>query len=270
MIIITGSQGSGKTWWVNHMMPKALRRYFTKYTIKKEVDDLEVKIKMSTCLLVLDDEGGYMDDTSTAAMKDILSSRYIMARPLYSNVVSSRPKIASFIMTSNFKDHLRDETGNRRFVVVDTDTADERGFSSISRSPTDKELQDEDTDRELMVVEALRAIAEGFDFQLSSNEVDFINSQMIDNHVEGVEHSFVESFFKISEGIDDRKVVSVLELENYARDKIKGTFNRKMLKVAMYAKGFKRQSHRIKKPDKTVKGYSISLSSRIFNTYDIS
>lgn len=265
MLILIGAQNNGKTWFFENLLPDSLKQYFTKAMLKDDLSDMELKVKMSQYLLVLDDEGDYMTDKSNSSMKEILSSREILYMKKYSNMVDKVIRVASFGKTSNLTDHLRDETGNRRYFIIDTDTLEKNLFRSIKRDPSKKEIGKEDLERELMIVEALDLYDNGFKFQLNSEQVEYYNTQMENNHVQGVEHSFIENYFNLEESMGDRHVITYLEFENFAKIIMKGTYNRAMLKVAMRSKGFILDQYRLHLSSKKVSGYAISKSSNVLD-----
>lgn len=123
VLMFTGRQGTGKSTFFKRLMPPELMTYYLDrldFTNKKEAE----KMLMRFCLINLD-EYDQISTRQTAFLKHILQKSSITYRKMYQNDIEQRRRYATFCATTNSDAPLADETGSRRYLVVEvTDCID--------------------------------------------------------------------------------------------------------------------------------------------------
>ena len=135
ILCLTGAQNTGKTHFFNHLLPAQLREYFDTSTLD-HMDKLDVNLRLTKKMIILDDEGGSKNYHESKRLKMITSLKEITYRPLYANEQLTVTRMASFCMTSNETDILVDDTGNRRFIPIDIGESyiDQDAYNAIDKT----------------------------------------------------------------------------------------------------------------------------------------
>lgn len=117
VLMFTGRQGTGKSTFFKRLMPPELMAYYLDrldFTNKKEAE----RMMMRFCLINLD-EYDQISTRQTAFLKHILQKSSIAYRKMYQNDIEQRRRYATFCATTNSDAPLADETGSRRYLVVE-------------------------------------------------------------------------------------------------------------------------------------------------------
>lgn len=124
--MLIGGQGTHKSTFCRLILPPELREYY--------VDDIklnnaeQVERMLSRMLLVNIDEYNAKTDREQAKIKRVVTEKDVQTRRMRSDQYVMRPRMASFIATTNEKEPLTDTTGSRRYLccevtgIIDTDT----------------------------------------------------------------------------------------------------------------------------------------------------
>lgn len=121
VLIFSGSQGIGKTSWVNNLIPKELKEYYYSGTINlKNKDTL---VNLSECIIInLDELARSRKDDD--ALKEIITKGQILIRRSYGKRNQRLPRRASFTASVNDQQFLYDSTGSRRYLVIEAASFD--------------------------------------------------------------------------------------------------------------------------------------------------
>jgi putative DNA primase/helicase len=124
MLVFTGKQGTGKSTMAHWLCPMELRdRHYIESSINTRDKDSYVRL-MQMFLW----EVGELDATTrkqdVAELKQFISERIVTVRRSYGRYDTRGPAMASLIGTVNSQEFLADETGNRRFYVIDVQDLD--------------------------------------------------------------------------------------------------------------------------------------------------
>lgn len=123
MLVFTGKQGIGKSGLASWLCPPALRGYFLESPINPTDKDAQLRL-MSIFLW----EVGELDATTrradVSALKHFISQQVVTVRRSYGRHDTRGPALASLIGTVNNQDFLADDSGNRRFYVLDLSALD--------------------------------------------------------------------------------------------------------------------------------------------------
>lgn len=124
--MLIGRQGTHKSTFCRLLLPPELREY---YIDDIKLDNAEqVERMLSRMLLVNIDEYNAKTDREQAKIKRVLTEKDVQTRKMRSDQYELRPRMASFIATTNEQEPLVDPTGSRRYLccevtgLIDTDT----------------------------------------------------------------------------------------------------------------------------------------------------
>ena len=124
--MLIGGQGTHKSTFCRLLLPPELRTYY--------IDDIKLdaaeQVERMLCrmLLVNIDEYNAKTDREQAKIKRILTEKDVQTRRMRSDQYELRPRMASFIATTNDREPLTDATGSRRYLccevegLIDTET----------------------------------------------------------------------------------------------------------------------------------------------------
>ena len=124
--MLIGAQGTHKSTFCKLLLPPELREY---YIDDIKLDNAEqVERMLGRMLLVNIDEYNAKTDREQAKIKRVLTEKDVQTRKMRSDQYELRPRMASFIATTNEQEPLCDPTGSRRYLccgvtgLIDTDT----------------------------------------------------------------------------------------------------------------------------------------------------
>ena len=124
--MLIGAQGTHKSTFCKLLLPPELREY---YIDDIKLDNAEqVERMLGRMLLVNIDEYNAKTDREQAKIKRVLTEKDVQTRKMRSDQYELRPRMASFIATTNDYEPLVDPTGSRRYLccevtgLIDTDT----------------------------------------------------------------------------------------------------------------------------------------------------
>jgi len=117
MLCLQGQQGSGKSTIAKSLVKKIGTSYY--YAGAIDPSDKDHKIKLAQLFLWEPDElGGTTQTADINKLKSLLTLNRINERPPYGRHVVDMPVVCSFLGTVNDASFLKDDTGNRRFLVA--------------------------------------------------------------------------------------------------------------------------------------------------------
>ncbi len=124
MLVFTGPQGLGKSHLARWLCPPALQdRHYLEASINTRDKDSYVRLMQMFIW-----EVGELDATTkkqdVAELKQFISEKVVTVRRSYGRYDTRGPALASLIGTVNGQEFLADDTGNRRFFVLDVQRLD--------------------------------------------------------------------------------------------------------------------------------------------------
>lgn len=168
LVLISNKMGTGKTTFFKMLLPKELQPYFSDEKLK--VEDKDTMLRMTTNLLVLDDEFGGKSFKNDEELKALTSKPYHKIRRPFRKADETFRRMCGLAGTSNKKDILKDPNGNRRIIPINI------------RSINLQQLQKVDTKK--MIIEAYHELQNGFDYKVFLDaDVEFLNSNTEQNNV---------------------------------------------------------------------------------------
>ena len=118
-LLVSPTQGLGKSTFCRMLLPKELRDYFTESFDLTNTSSAENK-QASYGLINLD-EFDRLPASRMPQLKNLMQMEDLRVRRAYRRAAEALPRIASFIGTSNRRDLLTDLSGSRRFICVEVE-----------------------------------------------------------------------------------------------------------------------------------------------------
>jgi predicted P-loop ATPase len=115
-LILYGDEGLGKTWWIER-----LSKGWTAPIGR--VDSKDTLINLQRCWIATSDEGETMRKADAEALKEFLTRREDVFRMPYEREAQAHPRHCVIWGTTNDKVFLRNQEGNRRFLIVHCESA---------------------------------------------------------------------------------------------------------------------------------------------------
>jgi hypothetical protein len=124
VLVFTGAQGKGKSQLSRWLCPDELQaRYFLEAAIDPRDKDANLRL-MSKFVWEVGEIDATTRKADVSALKDFVSQKFVTVRRSYGRYDTTGPALASLIGTVNTSDFLADDTGNRRFYVIDIQDLD--------------------------------------------------------------------------------------------------------------------------------------------------
>lgn len=175
-IVFKGSQGVGKTTWLNRLCPPELISYRFEGDISPENKDHEF-LAASKFLINLD-ELENMQRQSIGHLKSLFTKEYISQRRPYARSDKQYPRRASFVGSVNKDRFLTDDTGNRRFLVVEVTDIEHQHMININQC----------------WAEALYLYKSGYQYWFDKTEIASINDRNEEHRVRSLAEELVTQY----------------------------------------------------------------------------
>jgi hypothetical protein len=123
ILILKSNQGKGKT----EAMEKYLLGMFQRYVVKNFAwsDDKDELIKLATSFIIFDDELSATTKNKNEELKKMTSMRVMSnIRPAYGRIAENYIRRTTFLGATNESIITTDQTGTRRFLILDVDAID--------------------------------------------------------------------------------------------------------------------------------------------------
>lgn len=120
VIIFKGKQGTGKTKWVRSLLPVELSQYYIATGLELDPSNKDSLTKcLSNFIVELGEFGGNMRKVDQDRLKAFLTNGSDTVRRPYDRRNSTYQRRTAFIASVNDERFLRDDTGNRRYWVIE-------------------------------------------------------------------------------------------------------------------------------------------------------
>jgi predicted P-loop ATPase len=114
VLVLVGSQGVGKTTWLNKLLPPALKNYM--YSGHINPNNKDTLTTLTENLFINLDELGSFRRHDIDSLKELITKPTIQVRRAYATYAENYIRRASFMGSVNHFNFLSDDTGNRRFL----------------------------------------------------------------------------------------------------------------------------------------------------------
>ncbi|UZO79759.1 virulence-associated E family protein [Aquimarina sp. ERC-38] len=116
-LILVGSQGSGKTTWLNRLCPDDMKEFLICSHINPSLTDKNTANFLAEKWIVnIDDQLETIFGKDFNSMKAIITAPFVTLRKVFHRLSKTRPRICSFVGSVNSRRFLTD-TENRRYLV---------------------------------------------------------------------------------------------------------------------------------------------------------
>jgi predicted P-loop ATPase len=195
VLILVGKQGSGKTSWIDKLVPTQLRsNYYYSGTINLGAKD--TIIMLSESMIINLEELSTLSEKQLNELKEIITKKNIRLRRPYGRVNETLPRRASFTGSTNDKKILSDTTGSRRFLV----------FEAVRIN------YQHSVDIDQVLSQALGLYRIGTKFWFDESEIQTINQNNEQYRFKSVEEEFLLSLFSPCEEKDKTHTLSTSEI----------------------------------------------------------
>ena len=119
VLMLVGGQGTRKSTFMRMLLPRELMPFYIDridFTNRKEA-----LRALSRFLLINIDEYDQVSKTQTAFLKHLIQRTDVKERKLYSTTFEQQQRYAAFCATTNSLVPLKDDSGSRRYLVVEVD-----------------------------------------------------------------------------------------------------------------------------------------------------
>ena len=177
-IILSGSQGIGKTTWMLNLCPPELNDYIFSGTINPNNKD--TLIHLAECMFINMDELENMNRTEIGAFKEIITKSAIRMRRAYGHHIEAFTRRASFMGSVNSSQFLTDSTGSRRFLCFE--------ILCINYQHS--------VDLQMVYAQAYDLFQQGFKFYFDKDEINAISESNEQFQVNTVEEELLLTYFE--------------------------------------------------------------------------
>jgi hypothetical protein len=194
-IILSGSQGIGKTTWMLNLCPPELNDYLFSGTINPNNKD--TLIHLAECMFINMDELENMNRSEIGAFKEIITKSAIRMRRAYGHHIEAFTRRASFMGSVNSSQFLTDSTGSRRFLCFE--------ILSINYQHT--------IDLRMVYAQAFNLFQQGFKFYFDKDEIDAITQSNEQFQINTAEEELLLTYFQkvqLSEAINFLSAAEIL------------------------------------------------------------
>lgn len=181
LLALTGGQNTGKTQFFRRLLPKELSGYYAESKLDSGTDD---ELLMTQKLLICDDEFGGKSKLEAKKLKELTSKEYFTLREPYGRKNVTLKRLAVLCGTSNDDLLLNDPTGNRRIIPINVESIDHEAYNSI--------------DKKLLFIEAYHEWKNGYDWNLTREDVDNLSKNTIQFEQIRPEKELIMRYFKES------------------------------------------------------------------------
>ena len=179
-LTLVGPQGRYKTTWLNRLVPKSLSSYIHVGTI--DPTDKDTKIHLSECFLINLDELETLNKHELGSLKSVLTYQTSRLRRPYDRFADQLVRRASFVGSINRDNFLTDETGTRRFLVVE--------IEAINAAPT--------IDMNQVHAQAYSLFKSGERYWFDMDETTKVNERNKEFAVQTTEDELVQQYCSVS------------------------------------------------------------------------
>lgn len=179
MLILAGErQGTGKTEAFRRLLPEPLRPYYAESKLDAGKDD---EILMTQKLIIMDDEMGGKSKKESKRLKELTSKQTFTLREPYGKMNVDLTRLAVLCGTTNDLEILNDPTGNRRLLPFEIYSIDFDKYNAVDKCD--------------VFMEAYHLYKAGFQWELSSADIDRLSSGTEKFNETSMEYETIHKFF---------------------------------------------------------------------------
>ena len=231
VLMLVGGQGTRKSTFMRMLLPRELTPfYIDRIDFANRKETLRA---LSRFLLINIDEYDQVSKAQTAFLKHLIQRTDVKERKLYSTTFEQNQRYAAFCATTNSLVPLKDESGSRRYMVVevngviDTDTQGDKAI-----------------DYRQLYAQIVEEIEQGEEYAFTGEREQLIVAQNADYYETPNVVALFEDLFRIPQGGDQPLLLSPTEILTYIKDAKKTNVvtqsNATLLGSYLHRKGFRK------------------------------
>lgn len=178
LLVLTGGQNTGKTQFFRRLLPKELQQYYAESKLDSGKDDA---LLMTQKMLIVDDEFGGKSKKEAKTLKELTSKQYFTLREPYGRKNVTIRRLAVLAGTSNDNMIINDPTGNRRIIPIRVESIDHNQYNGV--------------DKLELMLEAYDAYKNGFEYELTKEDIKMLNDNTIEFEAINVEREAIMNHF---------------------------------------------------------------------------
>ena len=230
-VTFKGKQGIGKTRWFRSLIPKEHLGNFFKDGLQLDLTNKDIIIQATSYWLCeLGEVGGAMRKSDRDHLKAFITSPYDEFRTPYSRKSEKYPRRTFFACTVNDDEFLRDETGNRRFVVLDVKALDYMHTLDV----------------DLIWGEVMELLIRGERTYLTQEEIEYNNHRNKQYTVKSDEQMVLEEYLPLDQPKDQWGYITCATLCDYVQESHGKTIKPRAVGKALKAMGIEKEDTSIK------------------------
>ena len=229
VLVLIGRQGCYKTTWLENLIPTHLRDYECKLanTAQLGKDD---RLRIAEFGLINLDELDAMSPRELNAMKSLVTAKDVNERAAYAYVKERKVRLASFCASSNKREFLTDQTGNRRWLPFEVQDI-QNPFHTIL--PYD-----------LIYAQAWALVQEGFNYWFDHEDISVLEEHNEDFRIQDSEEQLLPILFDIpAEGKGEFMTAAQISERLVSFGNIKSPMHPSRLGVILSKLGFPKKKH---------------------------
>ena len=231
VLMLVGGQGTRKSTFMRMLLPRELMTfYIDRIDFANRKEALRA---LSRFLLINIDEYDQVSKSQMAFLKHLIQRTDVKERKLYSTTFEQNQRYAAFCATTNSLVPLKDESGSRRYMVVevngviDTDTQGDKAI-----------------DYRQLYAQIVEEIEQGEEYAFTGEREQLIVAQNADYYETPNVVALFEDLFRIPQGGDQPLLLSPTEILTYIKDAKKTNVvtqsNATLLGSYLHRKGFRK------------------------------
>lgn len=228
LLCLTGGQGTGKTEFFRRLFPAEVADYYAESKLDAGKDD---EILCTQKLLILDDEFSGKSKNEAKRLKELTSKAYFTLREPYGRKNVRLKRLAVLAGTSNDEHILSDPTGNRRIIPIRILQIAHGVYNSV--------------DKKALFMEAYKLYKDGYNWQLTSDEIALLNRNTGDFEQIRSEKEMLLRYFRQPEEDEPADYLQATEIKAYIERLSQQRLSVPKLGQELKALGFERISKKI-------------------------
>jgi predicted P-loop ATPase len=249
-LVLSGGQGKYKTTFLQSLVPKELQlKYF--YGSSFQVHNKDHEKYLAYKIIINFDEMAAFNKTDIESLKAKITQSQVVLRLPYGKADVHLKRRASFTATQNNKEFLRDDTGSRRWFVIEVE--------NIALDPS--------ANIDNLYKQALGMYREGFQYWFDNADIKKLEAHNEQYHLKGIEEELVLKHLELPTKIQMDENSNLIEYmsatdlgnffgEKYNKLNVNSTFV-KNIGTCLGKLGFQKRSRRLNKNSDTVKLWAI-------------
>ncbi len=220
-LILKGGQGLGKTSFVTRLLPESMREYYYSGTIRE--DSKDTLMLMVRKLIINMDELASLHKKESSTVKELITKDEISYRAPYATITKQYRRNASFIGSVNSASFLSDDTGSRRFWILDCTAIDWKSMPDMNK----------------VYSQIMHMLQEGERWWMDRTEQNLVESSNKSFAVPSLEEELVDNYLEEWNSIESYPLMELVrKLSDQSGHPI-NQINPRRLKQALINKGIK-------------------------------